>query len=83
METNREELKMTYSCMLSKGKERIVKVNFECGSTYAEGLVPGGKIENQQGFTEDEIRQLEKYLMENETLILEKAKEISGIKHWF
>ncbi|MFA9377263.1 MAG: hypothetical protein ACERKZ_10990 [Lachnotalea sp.] len=83
MGNENKELKMTHSCILSRGKEKIVRVTFESNDSYAEGIVPSGKIEKQHGFTEDEIEQLKIYLKINKQDILEKAKKITGITHWF
>ncbi|WP_099466661.1 hypothetical protein [Konateibacter massiliensis] len=83
MERGKSELRMTHSCVLSRGKERIVRVTFEDDHAYAEGIVPDGKIEKQQGFSEDEVQQLEIYLKMNKDDIMQKAKAITGITHWF
>lgn len=80
---NHNELRMTHSCILSRGKERIVRVTFEGAGIYAEGVIPEGKIEKQRGFTDDEIQQLEIYLKLNKDDIMSKAKQITGINHWF
>lgn len=77
------ELRMTHSCILAKGKEKIVRVTFEGQGAYAEGIVPSGKIEKQHGFTNEEVEQLEIYLKLNKEDIMKKAKEITGITHWF
>lgn len=77
-----EEIKMTYSCILSKGKKKIIRVTFERGKDFAEGIVPDGIIEKQQGFTKEEIEQLEDYLRNNLQEIVEQAKKITGIRHW-
>lgn len=83
MGTENKELRMTHSCILSRGKEKIVRVTFEGDRTYAEGIVPSGKIEKQRGFSEDEVQQLEIYLKLNKDEIMNKAKAITGITHWF
>lgn len=75
-------MELTYSCLLPRGKEKIVRVTFKGGSTYAEGILPDCKIEKQNGFTKEEIKQLEDYLSKNKEAILKKAKEITGIHHW-
>lgn len=79
----KDELKLTYSCLLPRGKEKIVRVTFERANGFAEGIVPDGKIERQKGFAEEEIVQLELYLKQNKDEIMKKAKEITGIHHWF
>lgn len=83
MGNENKELRMTHSCILSKGKEKFVRVTFEGNDTYAEGVIPSGEIEKQHGFTEDEIEQLEIYLKMNKEDIMNKAKSITGITHWF
>lgn len=80
---NNSDIKLTYSCILPHNKEKIIRVNFERDGAYAEGVVPAGKIEKQHGFTKEEIKQLEEYLEQNKTEIFEKAKSITGIRHWF
>lgn len=83
MQKKDEELKLTYSCILTRGKEKIVRVTFEGKDAFAEGIVPDGKIEKQQGFTKEEIEQLESYLKTQEKDIMKKAKGITGLNHWF
>jgi hypothetical protein len=80
---DKNELRMTHTCILPRGKERIVRVTFERDNAYAEGVVPDGKIEKQKGFSKEEIEQLEIYLKMNKADIMKKAKDISGIMHWF
>lgn len=83
MQGEKSELELTYSCILPRGKEKIVRVTFKQDNAYAEGIIPQGKIEKQEGFTQDEIKQLEEYLIENKEEIFKKAKAITGITHWF
>ena len=50
-----EELRMTYSGLLMKDGEKMVRVCFERGNSgYAEGIVPRGVIEKSSGFTKEE-----------------------------
>lgn len=83
MVNENSELRMTHSCILSRGEEKIVRVTFEGERTFAEGIIPECKIEKQRGFTDDEVQQLELYLKLNQDDIMKKAKSITGIKHWF
>lgn len=76
-------MKMTFSCVLPRGKEKIVRVQFEGQGTFAEGLIPDGTIIKQKGFSKEEVDALELYLKMNKDDIMKKAKEISGIKSWF
>lgn len=78
-----EEIRMTHSSVLSKGGKPYVSVRFERGSDMAEGSVPACKIEKSSGFTKEEIMGLEGYLELSAREILRKAKDISGIRHWF
>lgn len=82
-----EELNLTYSSLLAKNGRRIVRVCFERRRggerEFAEGIVPEGKIENSRGFSEQEKEQLEEFLREHAGEIMAKAREITGISHWF
>ena len=84
-------INMTYSCLLPRndGKEgKIVRVSFERRestnkSTTAEGILPDAVMEKNNGFSEDEMNMLQEYLKTNCDEIMKKAKEISGIIHYF
>lgn len=78
-----EELRMTYSGLISqKDGKKIVRVAFERGKDYAEGIVPSGKIEKSSGFTREEVEQLSNYLIQNSADILSKAKEVNPLRGW-
>lgn len=83
MNSKNEEIKLTYSCVLAKEKNKVVQVRFERGKDFAEGIIPEGVIERHSGFTNEEVEQLELYLRQNRKDIIEKAKQITGITHWF
>lgn len=78
-----EELRMTYSGLLLYKGEKTVRINFERGKDFAEGIVPSGRIEKSSGFSEEELNQLSRYLAENAADIMSKAKEINPIRDWF
>lgn len=78
-----EEVRMTHSAVLAKDGKPYVSVRFERGKDMAEGSVPACKIVKNNGFTQEEILGLEGYLEMNARDILRKAKDISGIRHWF
>lgn len=78
-----QDIRLTYSCVVSDGKKKMVRVRFDRDDDYAEGIIPEGSIEKQKGFTKEEVEQLEQYLRKNRKEIIEKAKQITGIKHWF
>ncbi|MCI8484216.1 MAG: hypothetical protein HFH41_07735 [Lachnospiraceae bacterium] len=78
-----QELRMTYSGLLSqKDGKKIVRVSFERGKDYAEGIVPTGVIEKSSGFTSEELSQLSSYLKENAGDLLTKAKEVNPLRSW-
>ncbi len=78
-----QELRMTYSCLLpQKDGKKIVRVIFERGKDYAEGIVPSGAMEKSSGFTPEELKQLSEYLMGNADDILTKAREVNPLRSW-
>ena len=78
-----EEVRMTYSGVsLQKSGKRIVRVVFERGGDVAEGVLPSGEIERSSGFTEEEVRQLGRYLVQNGEGIMAKAKEVDPLRNW-
>lgn len=78
-----QNINMIYSCVLSRGGKKIVRVTFKREDDIAEGVVPDGIVETYHGFTKEEVLQLEKYLTQHRVDIFQKAKEITGITHWF
>ncbi len=83
MIANANEIKLTHSSILSVQGKPYVSVRFDRGTDFAEGNIPDAKIMKSVGFTEEEITELENYLKENAKDLLSRAKEISGITHWF
>lgn len=81
--TDANEIKLTHSSILSIEGKPSVSVRFDRGTDYAEGSVPDAKIMKSVGFSEEEIKELEHYLSENSRDLLVRAKDISGITHWF
>ena len=75
-----QELKMTISGIVPKDGRRNIYVVFEDGNRRAEGSVPDCVIEQNTGFTEDEVKMLELYLKQNLDMIREHAKYINPIK---
>lgn len=78
-----EEINMTVTTLLHKDGKDFARVSFLRENDWAEGIVPGGKIEQSQGFSEEEIEKLERYLTEEEKSILARAKKINPIKNLF
>lgn len=78
-----QDITLTHSGILSKGGKPCVSVRFERNQDFAEGMLPECKIVRSEGFTKEEKDQFESYLAENAKELLRKAKDISGIMHWF
>lgn len=81
------EIKFTYSGILNKGEKKFIRVRFERGQEldldYAEGIIPDCKIEKQQGFSTQEVEQMESYLESEKENIIQEAKKLNNILHWF
>lgn len=78
--SNKEEMKMTYSGIVTADGKKKIAVTFEAGDAYAESYIPDCKITKSRGFKEEELIMLEKYLQMNQVEIAKKAKEISGLR---
>lgn len=78
-----DELRMTYSGLLLKDGEKMVRVCFERGrNDYAEGVVPRGEIVKASGFTKEEIEQLAVYIKDNASEIIKQAKGVNFLNAW-
>lgn len=74
------EIKMSVSSMTHNEEKKGVYVLFTDGDKSAEFIVPGAKIINNRGFTEEELKQLRDYV-ENETdYIFSLAKTVDPLK---
>ncbi len=80
-----DDVSLTYTGILKQGNAKIVKVRFARNGEkdFAEGVIPGGKIEKSKGFSEKELASLRFYLKANEKQLYEKAKEITGLRGFF
>ncbi len=81
------EITMTYSAILrDKDGKKVIRVQFErngsTGRALAEGLLPDGVIQRHDGFSDEEIKDLEEYLRNNSDDIFSMAKEISNPLKW-
>ena len=77
-----DEVKMLISCVVEKEGKKMVRLSFLRGSDYAEGILPEGIVEKAQGFTEEEVRKLERYIRTNRKDIPQQAKEINPLRNW-
>lgn len=73
-------MEVIFSGITTKGTEKRVCVLFSEKERNAEGYVPACKIERNNGFTADEVAQMEAYLNENKQLIWEEAKKVNPIR---
>lgn len=73
-------MNVVFSGITTKGDEKRVCVSFSEKGRSAEGYVPSCKIERNNGFTVDEVSQMEAYLEENKFLIWEEAKKINPLR---
>ncbi len=80
-----EDVSLTYTGIMKKDGQRIVRVRFTRNGEqdFAEGVIPGGKIEKSQGFSEKELATLSFYLKANTDDIFKKAKDITGLRALF
>lgn len=77
-----EELCMLVSSLLEKDGKRYARVSFLRGEDTAEGIVPDGRLERVNGFSEEEKAGLEFYLAANKDAILAQAKQIDPLTNW-
>lgn len=75
-----QEMRMTYSGIVVADGKKKVSVTFERGSDLAELSIPECKVTKSHGFEDDELIMLEKYVQINQIDIINKAKEITGIR---
>lgn len=75
-----ETLNMMVSGISVKDGEKVAYVMFEEGVCKAEGIIPDCKITSHTGFTDEEIRQLEQYMIGNLMMLKKQAASINPIK---
>ena len=78
-----DDIKMLVTSMIHKEGKAFARVSFLRDNDWAEGIVPGGKIEKAEGFNEEEIKKLEAYLAGEQEMILQEAKGVNPIKNLF
>lgn len=78
-----EEMKMTYTSVVTKDNKPLISLSFERGTDICEGTVPECIITKNNGFSDEEIEALEQYLRLNKRDIIEHAKGISGLLKFF
>ena len=79
-----DDINMLVTSMIHKEDgSTFARVSFLREEDWAEGIVPGGKIEKSEGFSEEEIEKLEAYLAGEEEMILQQAKGINPLRNLF
>lgn len=78
-----EEMKMTYTSVLTKDDKPLVSLRFERGNDVCEGVVPECVITKNSGFSDEEVEALEHYLRVNKQVIIDNSKGISGLLNIF
>ena len=61
-DTEEAEMNMSVSHICVKDGEKFAYVSFDDGTRKAEGKIPECKISTNEGFTEEEVSQLELYM---------------------
>lgn len=77
------DLKLTHSSVLSRNGKPFISVAFERDGDYAEGGIPDCSITRSEGFTDEEIGELESYIYAHKQEIIDRAKGISGFMNMF
>lgn len=76
------EVDMLISGFFTKEGKKMMRVSFMRGKDFAEGLLPDGIIDKAEGFSEEELGRLVKFLRTNSREIMAQAKEINPIRSW-
>lgn len=77
-----DSVNMLVSGIINKEDRRYVRVSFIRGKDVAEGIVPDGIVDHAEGFSDEEVFKLERYLRENCSEIMEQARKVNPIKNW-
>lgn len=75
-------MEMLISGFFTKDNRRMVRISFMRGKDFAEGLLPDCVIDRSEGFSENELVKLEKFMRDNVQEIFTQAKEINPIRSW-
>lgn len=76
------EVEMLISGFFTKDGRKMMRISFMRGKDFAEGLLPDGIIDRSEGFSEEEISKLEKFIRTNSQEIMAQGKEINPIRSW-
>ena len=76
------QMNMLVSGLVGKGDNKRICVYFSDKDKYAEGSIPDCKITSSNGFTKEEIKEIEEYLSDNRDDIIEEAKKVNPLKSY-
>ena len=71
------ELSLSVSAICERGGEKIAYVNFSDDGRWAEGEIPACIITKSHGFTEDEVLDLQQYMLANLPQLKKMASKIN------
>lgn len=73
-------MNLLISSVNNKDGKNFACLRFEDGAAFAEGIIPDCKINKSQGFSKEEIVQLENYMKENLSELKKQAGKINPVK---
>ncbi|MDE6737836.1 MAG: hypothetical protein K2K07_01910 [Lachnospiraceae bacterium] len=76
-----QDVKILVSGVIRKDDRIFARVIFMRGMDWAEGMVPDGTIGESEGFTQEEIAQLEDYLVREKDMLISQAKEVNPLRN--
>ena len=75
-----KDIKMSVSSMTRNKDRKAVYVFFQDGEKTAEFTLPGCELVKNNGFTDDDIRQLKDYIDNEQDTIFAMAKQVNPLK---
>lgn len=75
-----QDVKILVSGVIRRDDRTFARVIFMRGMDWAEGIVPDGTLGESEGFTKEEIAQLEEYLVREKDMLIEQAKGVNPIR---
>jgi hypothetical protein len=80
VKTMNKDIKMSISSMTRNKDKKTVYVFFQDGEETAEFTLPGCELVKNNGFLDDDIRQLKDYIDNEQDIIFAMAKQVNPIK---
>ena len=78
-----EDVRMLVTSMIHQDGKAFARVSLLRDRDWAEGIVPDGVIEKSEGFSGEEVGQLQAYLAGEKEMFLRQAKQINPIRNLF